>query len=453
MTVVCVEKKMFKKSIFSCLAIASINLVSISAQAADERYGTLLFDKTGSMQAKRADGSIRCDFGKKLLLVSLANAINKSDIEGRKLIEFLNLKTFDSPGNLTSLSNGFVDVRGWSSTFGQGKAFYDAIEAKISRPDYCNGSSTALGDALCDTIDELRAQPTTARSRLGLVTDAYDNASRRCNGPTYVTTHIVPRLIITPPVTMNITILTPPGNVSARSANKLADLESVQLNSTSKMLSSNALSVEIQQLTSAAINSGGGVKIIPDDKSCTVNCDPLSQESAFTDPVVAPSESSSLEGPSTSTSGNYSLHWNHVPRGITYNLEISEDNMNWDPLNSSGFSYSTNNQPNGIWYYRVTACNAAGCGPASTTRTVVVDAPEISLPIPAAPSFVRLVSMRVVAWGSVSDAAYYELQSFGSAGWEIYYTGSSAGTWYTGPSTFRVRACNLNEECSNWVNN
>jgi hypothetical protein len=169
------------------------------------------------------------------------------------------------------------------------------------------------------------------------------------------------------------------------------------------------------------------------------------------DANTAPTEAPSLQDPGTSTSGNYTLSWNSVPRAKRYNLEISEDNTTWNPLNPIGLSYSLSNQPNSTWYYRVTACNDFGCGPTSTTLKVIVD--TFSAPIPAAPSFVRLVSMRVVAWGSVTGAAYYELQSLGSGGWETYYTGSSAGTWYTGPSTFRVRACNLNDECSDWVNN
>jgi hypothetical protein len=293
---------MFKKSIFSCLAIASINLVSISAQAADTRYGTLLFDKTGSMQATRTDGRSRCDFGKELFLTSLTSAINKSDLEGRKLIEFLNLKTFDAPGNLTSFSNGFVDVRGWSSTFGPGQVFYNAMKDKVTATA-CDGSSTALGDAVCDTIDDLRSQPTTARSRLGIVTDAAENFSQACNGPTYVTTHIVPRLIITPPVTMNLSILTASGgNVSLRMANRMVDKqfenvpssstnsnkESIQefeqtLTSAKKVrLNATPLS-EVQALSLAAALSGGGATVITDDKSCASNCDPLSQDPAFID--------------------------------------------------------------------------------------------------------------------------------------------------------------------------
>jgi hypothetical protein len=294
-----VEKKMFKKSIFSCLAIASINLVSISAQAADTRYGTLLFDKTGSMQAIRADGRNRCEFGKNLFLTSLTNAMNKSDLEGRKLVEFLNLKTFDAPGNLTSISNGFVDVRSWSSTFGPGKIFYDAMAAKVIATQ-CDGSSTALGDAVCDTIADLRSQPTTAGSRLGIVTDAAENFSQVCNGPTYVTTHVVPRLIIAPPVTMSLSILTTPGgNVSFRTTNRMVDqqFENVPTNnnkvsiqefeqkitSSKKVRLSPPALTEIQALKLAAALSGGGATIITDDKSCASNCDPLSQDPAFND--------------------------------------------------------------------------------------------------------------------------------------------------------------------------
>lgn len=273
-----VSKTILSKKILSTVATTLLSSLAMTSHA--EYYGTALFDKTGSMNVIRsADDLTRCQFGKSLLLQTIHSGIMNLD--------YINVKYFSSPGQLTSLSNGFVDVRGLNPFAGEGKDFYDNMEAQLDTVS-CSGS-TALGDAICDSITELRAQGGSSKWRVGLVTDASENASLVCknNVPgdnSYIDNHVVPAMnASTPPVILNLSILqNSGGNVSFKSLQQNKQLENIEFDASAesasaKSVSTNALS-EIELLIEAAINSGGGAIVIEDDQLCTKGCDPASQE-------------------------------------------------------------------------------------------------------------------------------------------------------------------------------
>lgn len=271
---------MRKNLLFPCLAL-SLGFVANGASA--EQYATAIFDKTGSMQQTRsADGKTRCQYGKELFLTSIAGAFNKAD--------YLNVKTFGAPGELISISSGFYKITGLSPVFGPGKVFFDNIQQQVNALS-CDAWSTALGDAVCDSIDELRSSvlsTTTQPPRIALVTDAGENYSQRCGGTNYVTTHIIPRTLNpAPKVRLDIAILAPGGNVSARlssapsyelfNTNSTAPVAANARMSTQLMAAAPIYSSEVQALVNAAQASGGGAIVIADNKVCTSKCDPLSQ--------------------------------------------------------------------------------------------------------------------------------------------------------------------------------
>ena len=279
---------MQKKLLLTCLALSGFGFASISAQA--EQYATAILDKTGSMQQMRTDGKSRCQYGKELFLTTVAAAMGKTD--------YLNVKTFGAPGELFSISNGFYKVTGLSPVVGAGKVFFDNIQTQINALR-CDSSSTALGDSICDSTNEIRnyvSPSTTQVPRLAVVTDAGENYSQRCGGANYVDVHIIPRLTSpAPKVRMDVTILAPGGNVSLRSSqiqNYVPSYEivppattppsTVALGSASRLLAP-SYSPEVEALIRSAKLSGGGAIVIQDNKTCTSNCDPLSQGPADDD--------------------------------------------------------------------------------------------------------------------------------------------------------------------------
>jgi len=268
---------MLKKLFFSSVVASTMGLAATHTMA--NSYATAIFDKTGSMRVTRpADGLTRCEYGKELFMQTVGTGIERAD--------FLNVKTFGQSGEITSLSSGFVDVRGWNRYIGPGKALYDNIQTQLNSVS-CNSGSTALGDALCSSMDELKSQSGATARRIGMVTDAGENASNVCGNPNggpgtaYVEDHIIPRSIQPPPVTLNFSILAPGGNVSLRqlteSLEKEAQYEDYPSRPQSSSKTSSALLSDVDALVRAAEISGGGAIVIGDSAICSSNCDPESQ--------------------------------------------------------------------------------------------------------------------------------------------------------------------------------
>src|SRR5581483_10137622 len=152
--------------------------------------------------------------------------------------------------------------------------------------------------------------------------------------------------------------------------------------------------------------------------------------------------------------------WSSGAAASTYSLEESANGGAWVQIQSSAAqSYGASGKAPGTYNYRVSACNAGGCGPVSSTALVTVLAPPAT-PVQTATfqpiGVVPPISTRFnISWTVVSGATSYESQS--SVG-GINYTGPGTFYQYTqsgGPlingviPQFHVRACNAGG-CSAW---
>jgi len=257
---------MFKKTLATCLTSASLLLVANTVFA--DTYATALLDITGSMQSIRtADGLSRCEYGKQLFLKTVAAGINRSD--------YLNLGTFDVPGSLASISNGFVNVKGLSSSVGTGKQLYDSIADQVENMP-CDGSSTALGEALCDSMDNLRSSSTGNNFRLAVVTDAGENSSTHCGGTDYEFKSIYPKMSLYPKIIFDLTVLVPPGNVGAVRAYQNSEDEVLEEDApTTARSGTRSVTEEVERLILISKLSGGEAAIVTDAEICISGCAPM----------------------------------------------------------------------------------------------------------------------------------------------------------------------------------
>ncbi len=176
-----------------------------------------------------------------------------------------------------------------------------------------------------------------------------------------------------------------------------------------------------------------------------------------------PSAAPSLSGPSSSTSGTFTLNWNTVASATSYKLSQGLNGTMTVPYNAAGTSWSSSGLGNGTYTYRVFACNVAGCGPASNTITVaVLHVPAVPASLTATPSSVAVGGSVSVSWSAVGSATSYDLQhTLEKADGTTTTSVSSEGTATSltiqnaGPAgslhTFNARACNA-AGCSGWSN-
>lgn len=170
-------------------------------------------------------------------------------------------------------------------------------------------------------------------------------------------------------------------------------------------------------------------------------------------PATAPT----LNTPSSSATGNYTVSWNSVTAATGYTLQESVNGSGWVTVQSNANgSWSTSNRGNGSYAYRAQACNSGGCGPWSGTSTVTVLMPPTSAPNLSVPGNSNTGSF-TVNWSLVATAASYTLQeSVDGAGWSTVLT-ANVTTWNTnsrsnGTYTYRVQACNTGG-CGPWSPN
>ncbi|TQV87014.1 hypothetical protein [Aliikangiella coralliicola] len=259
---------MSKIATLSAILTGGLLMAATSAQA--ETWATSIFDKTGSMQSLRSNGESRCEFGKRKLIDNLKIALGKAD--------YINVKTFAGPNALTSLTSGFKNIQGYTPTNTQGQNFLNQIESQLAQVS-CTGS-TALGDAICLSADELRNNASAgSKLRMLTITDAGENSSVTCGGPIpgYISTHIVPKIFASPMIQYNTAILYNGGNVNrAYATQRIADLEGLD---PLKMVSgrsqaANARDQEVSQLLSLSAMSGGKSIVISDTRNCDTGCNP-----------------------------------------------------------------------------------------------------------------------------------------------------------------------------------
>lgn len=181
-------------------------------------------------------------------------------------------------------------------------------------------------------------------------------------------------------------------------------------------------------------------------------CGPYSGVSS-TQVTFPPSGAPSLSAPATPGPGTYTVNWTAVAAATSYALEESVNGGGYVQIqNSAAQSFGASGKSPGTYSYRVSACNAGGCGPSSSPATVTVLAPPAT-PVQTATfqpiGVVPPISTRFnISWTVVSGATSYESQS--SVG-GINYTGPGTSYQFTqsgGPliggviPQFHVRACN-----------
>lgn len=167
-----------------------------------------------------------------------------------------------------------------------------------------------------------------------------------------------------------------------------------------------------------------------------------------------PSPAPTINAPSTSSTGAYTVSWNSISNATGYELQEQINGGGWATAdNGSTLTWSASGKPNGTYGYRVHGCNVSGCSPWSGTGTVTVLYPPATptLSVPASNN----TGSYTVSWGSVSTASNYTLQEQVNGGsWTTVQTGPDI-TWNTTGKandtySYRVEACNASG-CSAWT--
>lgn len=171
--------------------------------------------------------------------------------------------------------------------------------------------------------------------------------------------------------------------------------------------------------------------------------------------TLPPTSAPTLSGPSSSTTGSYTLSWNTVAGATRYQLNQNLSGTVTTPYNANGTSWSSSNLGNGTHNYQVFGCNVAGCGPGSNGLAVsVLHVPAVPASV-SAPANATLSVPFTVSWSGVSGATSYTLQQTDTNNGNVAtkYTGSgtsaSVDEGLPGYYTFEVKACNASG-CSGW---
>lgn len=176
--------------------------------------------------------------------------------------------------------------------------------------------------------------------------------------------------------------------------------------------------------------------------------------------TLPPGSAPGMDVPSSSSTGSYTASWSSVAAATRYVLEESANGAGWVAIqDSSALSAPLYGRSSGGYGYRVIACNVAGCGPYSDTRTIAVLLPP-STPNPSGsveyfydddPK--RPAREDTLNWFAIPFASHYEVRVGDGA---TIYSGSS--NFYTRRHTsiktsyqYSVRACNASG-CSGWSN-
>ena len=192
-------------------------------------------------------------------------------------------------------------------------------------------------------------------------------------------------------------------------------------------------------------------------KAC--NTSGCSAESAVKTVTVpnAPANAPNLTTPASSTTGNYAVSWTGPATASRHVLEENANGAGWVGIHDGmGTSKSISGKTSGNYAYRVKGCNAAGCGPWTAQKTVLVNLPTQP---PPTPTITQSFSMRNSAtnvvrcgaeWTAAATATSYELKASTEVvqyqGIKTYVVGR--GNAYCA-SSHTVRACNV-VGCSAW---
>ena len=150
---------------------------------------------------------------------------------------------------------------------------------------------------------------------------------------------------------------------------------------------------------------------------------------------------------------NYYISWSASPTpGVTYELVGERSGLLQGGFTSTR-SPSPRNKPAGVYYYKVRACNSAGCSAYSPTSSAVTVFEEPGIPPSiSAPSKATANQSYTVSWGKASGYVQrYELVGELSSTIATTSSAKRSATRNKPPGTYyyKVRACN-DYGCSNY---
>jgi len=199
-------------------------------------------------------------------------------------------------------------------------------------------------------------------------------------------------------------------------------------------------------LTSNAYGSRPAGSYVYRSRACNAGgCGPYSAtasvQSAY--PPAAPT----LSAPSTSYNGAYSIAWSSPATTTSYRLEENFNGGAWTLIhNAAATSTSVSGRSQGVYGYRVIACNGIGCSAPSSTASVQVILPpgptSVAAPASSASGNYNL------NWSSTSNASSYQVEESQNGGsWSLLYNGSGltigVASRPNGSHQYRARACNV----------
>ncbi len=133
------------------------------------------------------------------------------------------------------------------------------------------------------------------------------------------------------------------------------------------------------------------------------------------------------------TPNTYTVSWNNVTNATSYTLQRAITSSFTNPVvvaQGSMTSQIFNNQPNGTYFYRVSASNATGTSPFSATKSVVINTSiQLKAPVLQAISNASGSNQYQIVWNAVANATGYVLQQSSSN------TFSNPQTVFTGAAT------------------
>ena len=167
-----------------------------------------------------------------------------------------------------------------------------------------------------------------------------------------------------------------------------------------------------------------------------------------------PSTAPTINVASISANGSYTVNWNSITSATAYLLQEQVNGGSWNTVqNSANLSWSASGKSNGTYSYRVQGCDVTGCGPWSSVGTVTVIYPPAApvLTVPAT----NATGSYTVSWTATATATSYNLQEqANSGGWTAVLSNSSNTAWNAsgkaaGTYRYQVQACNAGG-CSGW---
>jgi len=157
----------------------------------------------------------------------------------------------------------------------------------------------------------------------------------------------------------------------------------------------------------------------------------------------APSATTSIGLAAQSPNGSYSMSWGAIAGAATYKLEESANGGgSWtQQQNSAATSAAFSGRGAGTYFYRVSGCNPAGCGPVSGAASTVVYYPPGSAPGISAPGQ-SLGGSYTVSWSGIGDANTYKLEENGVIVVNAAVLSQGFSNKPTGNYAYRAQACN-----------